>query len=181
MVTNVELSPRQFKILNCIYEGKPSKEIASELGISDGTVKQHISAIYRRLEVNDKSGAIRKALEYGLVGEQLIKDKLREFIDKYAKLWVVEYIEDISSRMRAKYLPDNPKPVILAIKSGRELGRGDDSHIYAYTRCPVCKTPRWIMRMRAEKNPICRSCLSRAKAKSWGLGVDDLYRSLAGK
>jgi len=49
------LTPRQIDVLVCMVRGGQSnKHIARELSISDGTVKQHLNAIYRELEVNSR-------------------------------------------------------------------------------------------------------------------------------
>ena len=51
----VHLSQRQTEVLECILDGKSRKEIASELHISENTVKMHTSALYRLLNVSSKN------------------------------------------------------------------------------------------------------------------------------
>ncbi len=53
--TGTHLSQRQTEVLDGILDGKSRKEIASELHISENTVKMHTSALYRLLNVSNKS------------------------------------------------------------------------------------------------------------------------------
>jgi DNA-binding CsgD family transcriptional regulator len=52
------LTSRQRQILSLIESGKSNKDIAYELGIGIGTVKQHIAALFRRLRVTSRTMAI---------------------------------------------------------------------------------------------------------------------------
>lgn len=52
------LTPRQVEVLVCAVRGQSNKVIARALDISDGTVKQHLNAIYRELGVNSRTEAI---------------------------------------------------------------------------------------------------------------------------
>jgi two-component system, NarL family, nitrate/nitrite response regulator NarL len=52
------LTPRQIDVLICTVKGQSNKLIARSLGISDGTVKQHLNAIYRELCVGSRTEAI---------------------------------------------------------------------------------------------------------------------------
>lgn len=52
------ITPRQQEVLQCLLQGKPNKLIASELGISADTVKDHVQAIYRALGVNSRTQAV---------------------------------------------------------------------------------------------------------------------------
>lgn len=60
------LRPREKEVLQKIVAGKSNKEIASELGISEGTVKCHVSVILIRLGVTDRTQAAIVALQRGL-------------------------------------------------------------------------------------------------------------------
>ena len=51
------LTPRQVKVLRCLEKGMTNKEIARELGITDRTVKMHLSAIYPLLGVHNRTQA----------------------------------------------------------------------------------------------------------------------------
>jgi DNA-binding NarL/FixJ family response regulator len=52
------LTHRETQILNHITEGNTNKEIAYRLGISEQTVKGHVSAILRKLNANDRAHAV---------------------------------------------------------------------------------------------------------------------------
>lgn len=52
------LTPRQEQILSLLTEGKSNKEIAEELGIQQGTVKQHLFVLFRRLGVVNRAKAV---------------------------------------------------------------------------------------------------------------------------
>jgi DNA-binding NarL/FixJ family response regulator len=54
------LTQRQTEILALLVEGKPNKLICRELGIAEGTVKAHISAILRALGVENRTEAVLK-------------------------------------------------------------------------------------------------------------------------
>ncbi|WP_274361843.1 response regulator transcription factor [Paenibacillus thermotolerans] len=61
------LSERELQVLHCIADGLNNREIAERLFLSEGTVKNYISAIYSKMEVRDRIGAARKAQSEGLV------------------------------------------------------------------------------------------------------------------
>ncbi|MCI0399272.1 MAG: response regulator transcription factor [Chloroflexi bacterium] len=63
----VPLSPREMEILEHVTHGKSNKEIAYELGISHQTVKNHMTAILRKLRVDDRTQAAVYALSRGWV------------------------------------------------------------------------------------------------------------------
>jgi len=52
------LTERQVKVLELVSQGKPNKLIGRELGISDGTVKIHLAAIFRALDVRNRTEAV---------------------------------------------------------------------------------------------------------------------------
>lgn len=51
------LTPREIEVLLLIADGKNNKEIANELYISEKTVKNHVSNIFKKLDVNDRTQA----------------------------------------------------------------------------------------------------------------------------
>ena len=51
------LSPQQFKVLTRVAEGRLNKQIADELGIQERTVKAHMSAIFEKLGVRNRTSA----------------------------------------------------------------------------------------------------------------------------
>ena len=61
-----ELTPRETEILGLLAEGQSNKVIARNLGISDGTVKLHVKAILRKLEVHSRVEAAVMAVEHGM-------------------------------------------------------------------------------------------------------------------
>lgn len=66
-IPNSDLSAREREVLGLIVRGKSNKEIASELGITEATVKCHVSVILMRLNVNDRTQAVVTALQRGLI------------------------------------------------------------------------------------------------------------------
>jgi DNA-binding NarL/FixJ family response regulator len=56
------LSPRELAILRLVAGGYSNKEIGKALGISDGTVKNHLSDILRKLDARDRTHAVLKAI-----------------------------------------------------------------------------------------------------------------------
>ena len=64
---NSELSAREREVLTLIAGGKSNKEIATELGITESTVKCHVSVILMRLNVSDRTQAVVSAIQRGLV------------------------------------------------------------------------------------------------------------------
>ncbi len=61
------LSPREQEILRLVADGKPNKIIAAELSISEHTVRNHISNIFQKLHVNNRTEATVLALKRGLI------------------------------------------------------------------------------------------------------------------
>ncbi len=50
-----QLTPQQFRVLNMIAEGLLNKQIAYDLGVSEATVKAHMTAIMRKLGVSNRT------------------------------------------------------------------------------------------------------------------------------
>jgi DNA-binding NarL/FixJ family response regulator len=46
-------------VLQCLLLGKSNKEIGREMGLSEATVKAHLAAIFRALNVNNRTEAAR--------------------------------------------------------------------------------------------------------------------------
>ena len=61
------LSPRQLDVLKLISEGKSNKQIAFELGLTEGTVKLHVTAILKILNVYNRTGAVAQANTLGIL------------------------------------------------------------------------------------------------------------------
>jgi len=64
---NSDLSPREREVLQLLARGESNKTIALHLGISEATVKCHVSVILMRLQVEDRTQAVVAALQRGLV------------------------------------------------------------------------------------------------------------------
>lgn len=62
------LTDRELTMLAAISRGLSTKRISHELWISEKTVKFHLTNIYRKLGVHNRTGAMRYAFEHGLVG-----------------------------------------------------------------------------------------------------------------
>jgi len=62
-----ELTPRETEILGLLAEGQSNKVIARNLDISDGTVKLHVKAILRKLNIHSRVEAAVMAVQYGLM------------------------------------------------------------------------------------------------------------------
>jgi DNA-binding NarL/FixJ family response regulator/tRNA A-37 threonylcarbamoyl transferase component Bud32 len=61
------LSEREVEVLRVIAQGKTNKEIAAELYIAEGTVKNHVTNILGKLGVHDRTQAALKARDMGLI------------------------------------------------------------------------------------------------------------------
>lgn len=63
------LSRRQGDILALLAEGMPNKLIADALGITEGTVKQHLKALFKRLNVHNRTQAVQAARSLDLLNK----------------------------------------------------------------------------------------------------------------
>lgn len=61
------ITPKEREVLVQIAAGQANKEIAALLGISEDTVKRHVSNILQKLEVNDRAQAAVEAIRRGIV------------------------------------------------------------------------------------------------------------------
>ncbi len=62
-----DLTPAEVRILNLIYQERTHDQIATELGITKGTLKNHLRNMYRKLNVKSEIGLIKYALVNRLV------------------------------------------------------------------------------------------------------------------
>ena len=60
------LTPRELEVLGCVCHGMTNKRIASELGLSEKTVKAHVGHILAKLGVTDRTQAALLAVREGL-------------------------------------------------------------------------------------------------------------------
>jgi DNA-binding NarL/FixJ family response regulator len=65
-----QLSSREREVLDLIATGATNREIANRLFLSPHTVKEHTSAVYRKLSVRNRAEAVRQAQELGLIGSR---------------------------------------------------------------------------------------------------------------
>ena len=62
-----DLSPRELEVLRFLAEGKPNKQIAALMSISEVTVKSHVNAIFKKLNVLSRTAIIIEANRRGLI------------------------------------------------------------------------------------------------------------------
>jgi DNA-binding NarL/FixJ family response regulator len=63
---SADLTPRQLDVLQCLLRGEPNKQIARQLGLTEGTVKIHIAAILRALHARNRTEAVVRARSLGI-------------------------------------------------------------------------------------------------------------------
>lgn len=61
------LTTRQLEVLSMIAEGKSNKQISMLLGVSEATVKFHISELFKQLNVRNRTLCIREAVKRGII------------------------------------------------------------------------------------------------------------------
>lgn len=62
-----ELTERETEVLELLAEGMANKQIAYQLGISEHTIKFHVSSIYTKLAVSNRTEAVRRGIQLGLI------------------------------------------------------------------------------------------------------------------
>jgi DNA-binding NarL/FixJ family response regulator len=62
-----ELSEREREVLSLLARGLTNADIAARLHLSEGTVRNYVSAVLTKLDVSDRTQAAVIALRYGLV------------------------------------------------------------------------------------------------------------------
>ncbi|MGI6250083.1 MAG: response regulator [Anaerolineaceae bacterium] len=65
--SGIELTEREAEILNLVVKGYSNPEIAAGLFLSEGTVRNHMTVIFSKLGVQDRTQAAVKAIKFGLV------------------------------------------------------------------------------------------------------------------
>jgi len=63
----IKLGRRPFEVLTLLEQGKSNKQIASDLSISETTVKFHIRNLFTILDVNNRTWCVREAIKLGLI------------------------------------------------------------------------------------------------------------------
>jgi DNA-binding CsgD family transcriptional regulator len=66
LVRDSDLTPREGEVLRALVNGARSAQIATDLGISERTVKAHLANIYQKLGVESRSAAVAEAMRRGL-------------------------------------------------------------------------------------------------------------------
>jgi DNA-binding NarL/FixJ family response regulator len=61
------LTARQLQILPLLAEGMPNKRIADALALTEGTVKQHLKQLFKRLNATNRTHAVKEARRLGLL------------------------------------------------------------------------------------------------------------------
>jgi DNA-binding NarL/FixJ family response regulator len=61
------ISPRQLEVLECMAREMSNLEIAAALGISENTVKTHVSHLLNKLGASDRAGAVLRGWRQGLI------------------------------------------------------------------------------------------------------------------
>jgi DNA-binding NarL/FixJ family response regulator len=61
------LSPRELEVLELVAAAYSNTQIASRLGICQGTVKRHLTNVYAKLGTSSRMGAVREAMANGLI------------------------------------------------------------------------------------------------------------------
>jgi NarL family two-component system response regulator YdfI len=64
-----DLTEREREVLNGVAQGQTSKEIAYYLGITERTVKAHLTSIYNKLGVDSRAAAVSEAMKLGILGD----------------------------------------------------------------------------------------------------------------
>lgn len=62
-----DLTPREMDVLRLLAQGLPNRQIGERLFINERTVKYHVAAILAKLEAANRTAAVMRALEQGLV------------------------------------------------------------------------------------------------------------------
>jgi two-component system response regulator DegU len=76
------LTKRETQILTYVAEGNSNKEIARILTISEQTIKNHVSAILRKLNANDRAHAVALALRSGWISPEAKPRRVSEDFDE---------------------------------------------------------------------------------------------------
>jgi DNA-binding NarL/FixJ family response regulator len=64
------LTPRQYEVVEMMMKGLSNKKIALEIGIAEATIKMHVTAIFKRLGVSNRTEAALAAQKLGIVKSQ---------------------------------------------------------------------------------------------------------------
>ena len=63
----IDLTERELDILKLLAGGATNREIAERLFLAEGTVKNHVSSIFSKLSVPDRTNAVLRAIAAGII------------------------------------------------------------------------------------------------------------------
>jgi DNA-binding NarL/FixJ family response regulator len=66
-LTHQALTSREFEVLGMLVKGLSNKEIGAQLHVREVTVKQHVSHLFQKLNVSDRTQAVTAALQRGII------------------------------------------------------------------------------------------------------------------
>jgi DNA-binding NarL/FixJ family response regulator len=69
LAANVHVTPRQRDVLDLLAQGRSNKQIARELGLTPGTVRIHMTAIFKALQASNRTEAVFVARRLGLLAD----------------------------------------------------------------------------------------------------------------
>jgi DNA-binding NarL/FixJ family response regulator len=72
----IRLTSREREVLALVAEGLTNRQIAGRLVISEGTAIRHVSNIFGKLGVSNRSAATRAALDHGLIDRGSATDRM---------------------------------------------------------------------------------------------------------
>ena len=71
-ITDLPITTREKEVLIHLAQGKTNNQISKELMLSTSTVRNHISSIFAKLRISNRSQATALAIYSGLMGEEKI-------------------------------------------------------------------------------------------------------------
>ena len=74
----MDLSEREHEVLLALYRGYSNQEMSGHLGISETTIKTHLSHLFAKLDVSCRLEAVRQGIERGLLAPTLESDPDRQ-------------------------------------------------------------------------------------------------------
>jgi DNA-binding NarL/FixJ family response regulator len=63
----VSLTPREHEVLQALAEGLANKQVAARLGISEHTIKTHVTAVFEKLGVTTRAEAVARGVQLGVL------------------------------------------------------------------------------------------------------------------
>jgi DNA-binding CsgD family transcriptional regulator len=68
--TLVALTKTEIRVLSLLGRGNANKEIAATLGCSVKTIKNHLNSVFQKLDVSNRTEAVVKGIEIGLISAE---------------------------------------------------------------------------------------------------------------